>query len=86
MHGFYHSNIHRALYIDSHNDSDDFIIKLVTFLVGLRNRGLSDHGLLLYLSEPLSGSLYNGVEHSTIYDEIDVYKYVKYTFDLLTFD
>jgi hypothetical protein len=68
-----HYNILRAIYIDEHNYCMDFLTKLFIFLVKLRNYGLYDHGLLSNLSEYAVGSLYNGVEHSTIYEESKVY-------------
>ncbi|ORZ23953.1 hypothetical protein BCR42DRAFT_317282 [Absidia repens] len=71
-----HPNIVRSVYIDGHifTQENDFIINLITFALGLRNAGLSDHGLLTHLSEVLAGSLY-ALEggHSTIYEELDVY-------------
>lgn len=71
-----HPNILRSVYIDGHifTQENDFIINLITFALGLRNAGLSDHGLLTHLSEVLAGSLY-ALEggHSTIYEELDVY-------------
>lgn len=70
-----HPNILRAVYIDKHiYADDDFLINLVVFALRLRNAGLSDHGLLVHLSEVLAGSIYafeGG--HSTIYEEVDVY-------------
>ncbi|KAI9308829.1 hypothetical protein BJ944DRAFT_155494 [Cunninghamella echinulata] len=79
-----HPNILRSIYIDGHIYSEnDFIINLVTFALGLRNAGLSDHGLLTHLSEVLAGSLYafeGG--HSTIYEELHVYTMaVQYLFE-----
>lgn len=71
-----HPNIVRSVYIDGHifTPENDFIIHLITFALGLRNAGLSDHGLMTHLSEVLAGSLY-ALEggHSTIYEELDVY-------------
>ncbi|KAG0162716.1 hypothetical protein DFQ30_001402 [Apophysomyces sp. BC1015] len=75
MSGVSHPNILRSVYIDGHIYSDDdFIINLISFALCLRNSGLSDHGLLIYLSEVLAGNLYS-LEggHSTIYEEIGVY-------------
>ncbi|KAI7871523.1 hypothetical protein BDF14DRAFT_1718920 [Spinellus fusiger] len=73
--GTTHPNILRSVYIDGHIYSeDDFVIHLVTFALKLRNAGLSDHGLLIYVSEVLAGNLY-ALEggHSTIYEELEVY-------------
>ncbi|KAI8331552.1 hypothetical protein BC941DRAFT_463191 [Chlamydoabsidia padenii] len=71
-----HPNIVRSVYIDGHafTEENEFVIHLITFALGLRNAGLSDHGLLTHLSEVLAGSLY-ALEggHSTIYEELDVY-------------
>ncbi|KAI8097131.1 uncharacterized protein BX664DRAFT_257218 [Halteromyces radiatus] len=71
-----HPNIVRSVYIDGHifTQENEFLIRLITFALGLRNAGLSDHGLLTHLSEVLAGSLY-ALEggHSTIYEELDVY-------------
>ena len=75
MTAFSHPNILRAVYIDQHNHEAGFLTDFVCFLVHLRNYGISDNGLLMHLSEILTGSIYSGVEHSTIYDEIKVYQY-----------
>ncbi|KAG0744995.1 hypothetical protein G6F57_002795 [Rhizopus arrhizus] len=74
MSGVSHPNLLRAVYIDGHIHHD-FLIKLIVFGLHLLNLGLSDHGLLIYLSEVLAGNLYsfeNG-GHSTIYEELDVF-------------
>ncbi|KAG5462545.1 MAG: hypothetical protein BJ554DRAFT_4669 [Olpidium bornovanus] len=50
----------------------DFLNNLIVFALRLRNAGLSDHGLIVHLSEAVAGSLY-GTGHSTIYEENEVY-------------
>ncbi|KAF7731671.1 hypothetical protein EC973_008842 [Apophysomyces ossiformis] len=75
MSGISHPNILRSVYVDGDIYSeDDFIINLVSFALRLKNAGLSDHSLLIYLSDVLAGNLYS-LEggHSTIYEEIEVY-------------
>ncbi|CAO3676932.1 unnamed protein product [Rhizopus stolonifer] len=79
-----HPSILRYIYIDGHfYSSDDFLVQLVVFALQLRNLGLSDHGLLVHLSEVLAGNIYV-IEggHSTIYEELNVYMTaVKYMFE-----
>ncbi|KAI8984042.1 hypothetical protein BDF20DRAFT_816914 [Mycotypha africana] len=84
-----HPNLLRSIYIDGHllTEKNDFLIHLVVFAVKLRNWGLSDHNLVVHLSEVLAGSLY-ALEggHSTIYEELEVYMTaVKYTFETAPF-
>jgi hypothetical protein len=84
MTGWSHPNLKRAIYFDHFNygGDEDFLCSLLVLLVRLRNRGLSDHNLLVYLSDYLAGSLYSvggsaaasGGEHSTIYDDPRVYQ------------
>ena len=50
------------------------ITHLVGFALKLRNRGISDHGLIRELSSPLAGSLYSGEGHSRLYDDRIVYE------------
>jgi hypothetical protein len=50
---------------------------LVGFALKLRNLGISDHGLIRELSQPLAGSLYTGEGHSRLYDDEAVYQYVQ---------
>ncbi|KAG1056517.1 hypothetical protein G6F55_008199 [Rhizopus delemar] len=84
MSNLHHPNILRSIYIDGHfYSSDDFLVQLVVFSLRLRNLGLSDHGLLIHLSEVLAGNIYV-IEggHSTIYEELNVYMTaVKYMFE-----
>ena len=75
MCAFDHPNLIRAIHIDRHNHSDDFLTNLTVFLIRVRNMGLSDHQVLVQLSDYMAGSLYGGGnEHSTIYDEPQVYR------------
>jgi hypothetical protein len=71
-----HPNIVRSVYIDgpAFTPENEFLIHLISFALGLRNAGLSDHGLLTHLSAVLAGSLY-ALEggHSTIYEDLGVY-------------
>lgn len=83
-----HPNILRSIYIDGHVYSeDDFLINLIVFALRLKNAGLSDHDLLIHLSDVLAGSLY-ALEggHSTIYEELGVYMTaIHYTFETAPF-
>jgi hypothetical protein len=73
--GLSHPNLYRALYIDRADYQPDFLSHLVVFALKLRNYGLSDHGLVLYLSETLQGNIYGfGTQgHSAIYEEDATY-------------
>ncbi|TPX56423.1 hypothetical protein SpCBS45565_g08414 [Spizellomyces sp. 'palustris'] len=75
MHGFHHPNIYRALYIDGADYTPDFLSHLVVFGLTLRNAGLSDHDLVVHLSDILAGNLYGfGTQgHSAIYEEVNTY-------------
>ena len=74
MSAIHHPNISRRVYIDSHHyTKDDFLIEFVNFLISLRNLGLDDRHMLVQLSDTLTGSLYGGVEHSTVFEEKKVY-------------
>ncbi|KAI8328068.1 hypothetical protein BD560DRAFT_342521 [Blakeslea trispora] len=88
VHAASHPNILRSIYIDGHIFSeDDFLINLVVFGLKLRNAGLSDHDLIIHLSEVLAGNLY-ALEggHSTIYEELEVYMTaIRYTFETAPF-
>ncbi|KAK3680189.1 hypothetical protein LTR78_000566 [Recurvomyces mirabilis] len=68
-----HPYINRAVFIDGRLHAPNFLTHLVVFALKLRNRGISDHGLLRELSAPLAGSLVGGDGHSRIYDEAGVY-------------
>ena len=68
-----HPYINRAVFIDGRIHAPNFLTHLVVFALKLRNRGISDHGLLRELSAPLAGSLVGGDGHSRIYDEDGVY-------------
>lgn len=74
MYAFDHPNIFRCIYVDSYNFKNDFILQLLSFAVKLRNIGLDDQRIIVDLSELLSGSMYQGVEHSTIFEEPSVYQ------------
>jgi hypothetical protein len=80
--GVSHPGILRAVYIDSAAyRTSDFLANLVVFAMRLRNAGLSDHDLVYHISEALAGAL-NGVGHSKIYEEIEVFKIaVRYHFE-----
>ncbi|MBW0508906.1 hypothetical protein O181_048621 [Austropuccinia psidii MF-1] len=77
-----HPSILRTVFIDSAVFySTDFLTNLVIFCQRLKNAGLSDHGLVNLLSEALIGSL-NGVGHSTVYEEPDVFELaIRYYFE-----
>jgi len=71
--GLSHSHILRAIYVDEIGyHATTFISNLIVFAIRLRNAGLYDHGLLVHLSEAVSGSL-TGLGHSTIYGSSEVY-------------
>ncbi|KAI9478597.1 MAG: hypothetical protein EXX96DRAFT_483984 [Benjaminiella poitrasii] len=90
MSSIQHPCILRSMYIDAHlyySPDNDFLIRLIIFALRLHNIGLSDHDLLICLSEVLAGSLY-ALEggHSTIYEEIEVYMTAtRYTFETAPF-
>lgn len=77
-----HPSILRAIFIDGTTfNADDFLTNLIVFCLRLRNAGLSDHGLLLHLSDILVGSMY-GDGHSLIYFDKQVYTLaVRYLFE-----
>ncbi|KAL8683766.1 MAG: hypothetical protein Q9186_000252 [Xanthomendoza sp. 1 TL-2023] len=68
-----HPNIYRAVFVDGKVHAPDFLTHLVGFALKLRNLGVSDHGLIRELSQPLAGSLYSGEGHSRIYEDDAVY-------------
>ena len=68
-----HPYIYRAAFIDGRVHAPDFIAHLVGFALKLRNLGISDHGLIRELSQPLAGSLYSGEGHSRLYYDPAVY-------------
>lgn len=69
--GINHPNLYRALYIDEKDYQPDFLSHLLAFALKLRNRGLTDHGLCIHLSDALAGSIYGfGTQgHSALYEE-----------------
>ncbi|XJO75150.1 hypothetical protein BDV3_005869 [Batrachochytrium dendrobatidis] len=75
LHGLHHPNIYRALYIDAADYQPDFLSHLVVFALKLRNAGLLDHGLIVYLSDVLAGNIYGfGTQgHYAIYEEENTY-------------
>ena len=73
MHGFQHPNIFRSIFIEAENYSDDFLTRLIYVAIQLRNHGLPDKDLLVYLSDYLAGSVYSGQGHSLLYNEKKVY-------------
>jgi hypothetical protein len=68
-----HPYVSRAVFMDGRLHSSNFLTHLVVFSVKLRNRGISDHGLLREISAPLAGSLVGGEGHSRVYDDPAVY-------------
>ncbi|CAJ0839539.1 33_t:CDS:10 [Entrophospora sp. SA101] len=80
--GVNHPSIIRAMYIHGPlYQANDFLANLLVFAVSLRNANINDHGLMVYLSEVVAGSLYSE-GHSALYDEINVYTLaVKYLFE-----
>jgi hypothetical protein len=69
-----HPYVNRAVFIDGRLHAPNFLTHLVIFALKLRNRGLSDHGLIRELSAPLAGSLVGGEGHSRVYDDPAVYR------------
>lgn len=65
--------MYRAVFVDGKLHAPNFLSHLVGFALKLRNRGVTDHGLIRELSSPLAGSLYSGEGHSRIYDDDEVY-------------
>ncbi|KAJ5620627.1 hypothetical protein N7510_004611 [Penicillium lagena] len=68
-----HPYIFRAVFVDGRVHAPSFLSHLVGFALKLRNLGISDHGLIRELSQPLAGSLYTGEGHSRLYDDEAVY-------------
>lgn len=68
-----HPYIYRAVLIDGRTHAPNFLSHLVGFALKLRNLGVTDHGLIRELSNPLAGSLYTGSGHSMIYEQSSVY-------------
>ncbi|KAF2859971.1 hypothetical protein K470DRAFT_258315 [Piedraia hortae CBS 480.64] len=71
----HHPYAARAVFVDRRLRGPDFLAHLVAFALKLRNRGISDHGLLREVSAPLAGSLMGGEGHSRLYDDPNVYKH-----------
>ncbi|KAM0698427.1 hypothetical protein Q7P36_001894 [Cladosporium allicinum] len=69
-----HPYVNRAVFVDGRLHAPNFLTHLVIFALKLRNRGLSDHGLIRELSAPLAGSLVGGEGHSRVYDDPAVYR------------
>ncbi|KAB5570110.1 hypothetical protein GE09DRAFT_1283273 [Coniochaeta sp. 2T2.1] len=69
----HHPYIYRSVFIDGRLHAPDFIAHLVGFALKLRNLGVTEHGLIRELSQPLAGSLYSGEGHSRLYDDEQVY-------------
>ncbi|KGG51059.1 hypothetical protein DI09_46p90 [Mitosporidium daphniae] len=56
-------------------ERDSFLPLLLTLCLSIKNAGFSDHGLLVYLSEWIAGSIVNGDNgHSSIYADPLVYE------------
>ncbi|KAG9285676.1 hypothetical protein G9A89_002243 [Geosiphon pyriformis] len=72
---FNHPAITRCIYIneDAYR-CRQFIADLIRYLILLRNSGLSDQNLLLYISDSIVGYLKDG-GHRRIYTEPETYKY-----------
>jgi hypothetical protein len=75
MHGFEHPNIYRAIHIEGVDYTPDFLSHLVVFALKLRNNGISDHDIVVHLSEFIAGNFYGfGTQgHSTLYEELNTY-------------
>ncbi len=75
-------NLHRCIFIaNDEYHSDDFLVRLTEWCVTRRNKGLYDDGLLIHLSEAISGDLLAGRGHSTLYEEGEIYKIaIEWTF------
>lgn len=69
-----HPYVNRGLFVDGRLHAPNFLTHLLIFALKLRNRGLSDHGLIRELSAPLAGSLVGGDGHSRVYDDPAVYR------------
>ena len=69
-----HPYVNRGIFIDGRLHAPNFLTHLLIFALKLRNRGLSDHGLIRELSAPIAGSLVGGEGHSRVYDDPAVYR------------
>ncbi|KAJ3372695.1 hypothetical protein GGF31_001720 [Allomyces arbusculus] len=75
FHALSHPNVYRAVFIEAEQFfPNDFLPHLVVFALKLRNAGISDQDLLVYLSDVVAGSLYFGTGHSTLYEDVRVYE------------
>ncbi|OIR59017.1 MAG: uncharacterized protein A8A55_0195 [Amphiamblys sp. WSBS2006] len=72
IHSVQHHGIWRCLYISSEYSSGKFVVRLFVFLLELRNCGIGDGGLLVYLSEHVMGAYTNNM-HSTVCSEPSIY-------------
>ncbi|OUM59642.1 hypothetical protein PIROE2DRAFT_46874, partial [Piromyces sp. E2] len=74
LQGISHPNLYRAIYVERRDYNNDFFTNLIEFIMKLRNRGISDYGLLIHLSDLIMGSFVHGTQgHSTIYESDNVY-------------
>ena len=74
FHGISHPGLFRVIHIEGVDYNHDFISHLISFLLKLRNLGLSDRDLLVHLSDLIAGNLYFGTQgHSSVYEEEGVY-------------
>lgn len=71
------TSIFPIIFVPHLHSSSDFLSNLLVLLLRILNSGISDSGLLAHLSEATAGSL-NGVGHSTAYEEISTYTYVRH--------
>ena len=72
MQGFNHPYFFRTVFYDG--EAPEFVVKLISFALKLRNWGFSDKDLISHLSEFVSGNIYSDQGHSTLYENVDVFK------------
>eukprot|EP00917_Polyrhabdina_sp_WS-2016_P015311 GHVP01033334.1.p1 GENE.GHVP01033334.1~~GHVP01033334.1.p1 ORF type:complete len:490 (+),score=62.46 GHVP01033334.1:1085-2554(+) len=72
LHAMSHHNIYRCIYIAEEDYVDDFLTRLIVFFIRVRNKGISDRGLLVYFSDYMLGT-YKKNRHSDIYSEPNLF-------------
>ncbi|KAL2920160.1 hypothetical protein HK105_200226 [Polyrhizophydium stewartii] len=75
--GYRHPHIHRVLFVeDAELTGGSFILHLAIWCIRLLNRGLSDHGLIYFLSPLAAGSLVGTVSrgHTILYEDLCTFR------------
>lgn len=67
-----HPNVFRAIYVDTNSNTPNFLLRILSCALLLRNKGVNDHGMIKEMSNALAGPLTGG-GHSRLYNEHKVY-------------